>query len=88
MPSVASSRLSSAVSPRGKNSRKTTRSEKPSVGTEAKPQAEPVEALADQLLVARAKQREAVAHHDPVGQPAIDDAALAARVAHHLGHNG
>jgi hypothetical protein len=52
---------------------------------EAEAQAEPVEAFADQLLVARAEQREPVAHHDPVGQPAVDDAPLAPRVPHHLG---
>ena len=76
--------MSSAVSPSGKNSRNTTRSENPSVGAEAEAQAEPVEAFADQLLVARAEQREAVAHHDPVGQAAVHDAALAPRVTHHL----
>ena len=43
------------------------------------------DALADQLLVARAERGQAIAHHDPVGQPAIDQPALAARFAHHLG---
>ena len=43
------------------------------------------QALPDQLLVARRQRREAVAHHDPVGQRAVDQPALAARLAHHAG---
>src|SRR6185312_16323229 len=42
-----------------------------------------VDALADQLLVARAELRQAVAHDDPVRELAVDETALAARLAHH-----
>ena len=42
-------------------------------------------ALADQTLVARAERGETIAHHDPVGQLAVDEAALAARFTHHVG---
>ena len=44
-----------------------------------------VEPVADQPLVARAERGQPVAHHDPVGELAVDQAALAARLAHHLG---
>ena len=40
---------------------------------------------ADQPLVARAERREPVAHHDPVGQTAIDQPALPPRLADHFG---
>ena len=43
------------------------------------------DAVADQALVARAERGETVAHHDPVGELAVDEAALAARFAHHVG---
>src|ERR1043166_6860527 len=52
---------------------------------EAEAQAQVVEALGDGALVARAEDREPVAHHDPVGQRAINDAPLAPGVAHHFG---
>ena len=44
-----------------------------------------MQAVADQLLVARAERGQPVAHDDPVGQLAVDQPALAARLAHHLG---
>ena len=44
-----------------------------------------INAVADQFLVARAERGQTIAHHDPVGQPAVDQPALAARLAHHLG---
>src|SRR5262249_31196812 len=52
--------------------------------SEAEPAGEFVEALADQPLVARPQHGEAVAHHDPISHPAVDQPALAARLAHHL----
>ena len=44
-----------------------------------------VEPLGDQLLVARAYHRQAVAHHDPVSTGTVELTALAAGVAYHLG---
>src|SRR3954452_11196740 len=51
--------------------------------TEARPEA--VETVAHQLLFARSKRGKPVADHDPVGQPAVDQAALTPRMAHHFG---
>src|SRR5580700_10070590 len=52
--------------------------------TEAEPERQLVESVGDQLLVARSKHRQPVAHDDPVGTGAIDLPALAPGVAHHL----
>lgn len=47
-------------------------------------QAEFIQPLREQALVARTEARQAIAHDDPVGRLLIDDAALAARLAHHF----
>ena len=52
---------------------------------EAEPQAEPIKSLADHLLVARSQQRKPIAHDNPVGQAAVDDAALPSGIANHFG---
>ena len=54
-------------------------------GAEAELPGELIDPLPDQPLVARSERREPVADDDPVGQPAIDQAALAARLADHFG---
>src|SRR5947207_11254906 len=51
---------------------------------EAEPERQLVEAVGDELLVARSNHRQSVADHDPVGRGAVELAALAAGVAHHL----
>ena len=40
--------------------------------------------VGDELLVARSEHRQPVADHDPVGAGAVELAALAPRIAHHL----
>ena len=44
-----------------------------------------VDAFAHEALVARRQRRETIAHDDPVGELAVDHAALTARFTHHLG---
>ena len=44
-----------------------------------------VDTIAHQPLVARAERGETIAHHDPIGELAVDKPALPARFAHHVG---
>src|ERR1700760_4892789 len=51
---------------------------------EAKPEPQVLETVGDKLFVARAQHRQSVTDHDPVTAHAIELAALASGVPHHL----
>src|SRR6266403_610407 len=53
-------------------------------GAEAEAGREIVEAVGDELLVARTEHRQAVANHDPVGGGAVELTPLAPDIPHHL----
>src|ERR1700751_1334409 len=54
-------------------------------GAKAELEGQFLQPVSDELLVARSEHRQSVAHHDPVGGRAVELAALAAGVPHHLG---
>lgn len=66
VPKVGSSRLSSAVSPRGKQLPIDHAFCKPLGARETQPRCQLGQSLPHEALVARAKNREPIAHHDPV----------------------
>src|SRR5476649_758879 len=51
---------------------------------EAEPQRQIIEAVGDQLLVARSQHRQSVADYDPVAARAVELTALASGIPHHL----